>query len=320
MFDLQRLRALHAVRAHGSVAAAATALGFTPSAVSQQIGKLEREVGAALLERAGRGVFLTDAGLVLAEATDDILSRTEEARARLEALREGLVGSVRIASFATAIRGVVAPALGELRVAAPGLSVTIEQLGPVAAVESVEAGHADLAVTHDWADTPVAFPAGLHVEPLAHDPVDVLLPAGHPLASRPALRMAEIAGEVWATDVGDGVCTRWLRTQLARHADSPRTDFRTEEYDAQIALVAAGVCLAAVPRLGRGDLPPGVVALPVAGDRPYRRLFALSRVSSSRRPAIRTITGSMRRHAAAPGPVGSGGGGTGEEAGALVGG
>ncbi|KNX38534.1 LysR family transcriptional regulator [Luteipulveratus halotolerans] len=297
MFDLQRLRALHAVRQHGSVAAAAEALGFTSSAVSQQIAKLEREAHASLLEKAGRGVILTDAGLVLADATEAILSTTEQASADLEALQSGVSGTLRVLCFPTAIRGLAAPALAELRRTTPDLTVRIEE-GWIRSTERIEGGHADLAVTHDWADSPVDLPAHLTQSPLLEDPVDVLLPAAHPLAQRTSLTLDDLLDAPWIIDTNpDSICSKWLRDQMTARGRTADVVHRLDEYPSQIAVVGAGLGLSLLPRMGRPDLPDGVRAVPLRGDRPVRRVFAICRRASSRRPAIRTLTTALRDQA-----------------------
>ncbi|MDF8265933.1 LysR family transcriptional regulator [Luteipulveratus flavus] len=300
MFDLQRLRALHAVRQHGSVAAAADALGFTPSAVSQQIGKLEREVRSPLLERAGRGVILTDAGLVLADATDSILTTTEQASADLEELRSGVAGTLRVLCFPTAIRGLVGPALGELRRTTPDLTVLMEETW-IRTTERIEAGHADLAIAHDWVDSPIDLPAHLSQAPLMEDPVDVLLPAEHPLAGRDDVLIDDLLDAPWIIDTNDGsICSQWLRSQMAARGRIPDIVHRVDEYPSQIAVVAAGLGVSTLPRLGRPDLPSTVRTVPLRGERPVRRVFTVCRRASSRRPAIRTLIDALRARADHP--------------------
>ncbi|AKU15242.1 LysR family transcriptional regulator [Luteipulveratus mongoliensis] len=298
MFDLQRLRALHAVRQHGSVAAAAEALGFTPSAVSQQITKLEREVHSPLLEKAGRGVILTDAGVVLADATERILGTTEQANAALEELRTGVSGTLRVLCFSSAIRGLAAPALGELRRTAPDLVVNLEETLLSNAEHRVEGGHADVAITHDWVDAPIEVPGHLTQSPLMEDPVDILLPCEHPLAGRASLSLDDLLDAPWIIDTNDAsICSRWLRNQMSARGHSADVVHRVDEYPSQIALVSAGLGISTLPRLGRPEMPDSVRVVPLRGDRPVRRIFSICRRSSSRRPAIRTLTEALRTQA-----------------------
>jgi DNA-binding transcriptional LysR family regulator len=295
MFDVTRLPFLQATHRHGSVAAAARALGYTPSAVSQQIGKLEREVGAVLLEPVGRGVTLTDAALILVEAAEAIRAASENAQARLEDLSGDLVGTLRVACFPSAIRGVAAPALGAIAAAAPKLQFQLREMTPDEAHDAVVNGHADLALVHDWLHEQGAFGAGLEKVHLADDPVDLAVPAGHRFAGQRSVSLAEAADEVWVTDVSRGICTRWIIDLLQEQTEHPRLAFRVEEYASQIALVGAGLCVSVLPRLGRPPLPDTVRTVPLSGPVPTRRFIAVYRQTSAPRPAIHRLVDEMRR-------------------------
>ena len=251
MIDLSRLVFLRAVHRHGSVTAAARELGYTSSAVSQQIGKLQREAGVRLLEPVGRGVVLTDAALVLVDAAVAVEAAEEEARGRLEALSGGLTGSLSLACFPSAVRGVVAPALRSLAEAAPELRIRLRELAPELGLEAVAGGYVDVAVVHDWVHDRTTLAAGLESVHLADDPVDLVVPATHRLAGRRTVALSETVDDVWVTDVSDSICTRWILDMLGAATEHPRVDFRAEEYASQLALVSAGLCVAVLPRLGR---------------------------------------------------------------------
>ena len=289
MFDLSRLVFLNAVHRHGSVGAAARELGYTSSAISQQIGKLEREVGTTLLEPAGRGVVLTDAALVLVEAAVSIEAAQEVARGHLENLAGGLTGTLRLACFPSAIRGVAAPALGALAAAAPALRMQLRELAPETGLAAVTGGHADVALVHDWVHDRITFAAGLETVHLADDPVDLVVPTSHPLAERSSADLSETVGDVWVTDVSDSICTRWIIDMLNGATETPRVYFRAEEYASQVELVAAGLCVGVLPRLGRPVLPDTVRVVPLRGEVPTRRFVAVYRKRASRRPAIKRL-------------------------------
>ncbi len=299
MFDLSRLRFLSSVHRHGSVGAAARELGYTSSAVSQQVGKLEREVGVTLLEPSGRGVVLTDAALVLVQAAETIESARETARTQLEELDGGLTGILRIVCFPSAIRGLTAPALEALAGAAPGLRLQLRELAPEAGLEAVVGGYADVALVHDWVHDRTAFPAGLETVHLADDPVDLLVPADHPLAGRDSVDLTETVEDVWVTDVSNGICTRWIMDMLSVATPSPRVHFRAEEYASQVALVDAGLCVGLLPRLGRPPLPDTVRVVPLNGSVPTRRFIVVFRRSTGRRPAVQRLVEELRAQLAA---------------------
>ena len=127
VFSLDRMRALHAVATHGSVAAAAAAMHVTPSGVSQQLAKLEREAGHPLLEPRGRGVRLTKAGQVLAGHAERVLAQLADAKADLELLRDDVIGPLRIGAIPTAVHALLPPALATLATLHQRLEVTLHE-------------------------------------------------------------------------------------------------------------------------------------------------------------------------------------------------
>lgn len=294
MFDPRRLQCLHAVHVHGSVIDAAFELGMTASAVSQQIGKLEREVGLRLMERAGRGVVLTDAAMVLVEATRQIDGVTERAQARLDTLRGDFTGTLRVASFPSAIQALVAPVLAGLDESAPQLRVRVHEMFPDRGHDAVVAGHVDVAVVDAWSHASTSFSAELDITVLHDDPVDLLLPVEHRLAERASIDLNDLVDDVWVADDREGFFRAWLVNRMGRLRERPRIDFRVDDASAQIALTSAGLCVGLMPRLGLVELPDTVKLIPLQGEAPSRRIIALSRESSSRRPAVRHFVESMR--------------------------
>ena len=127
---------------------------------------------------------------------------------------------------------------------------------------------------------------------LADDPVDLVVPAAHRLAGRRTVALSETVDDVWVTDVSDSICTRWILDMLGAATEHPRVDFRAEEYASQLALVAAGLCVAVLPRLGRPALPDTVRVVPLRGPVPTRRFLAVHRASTSRRR--RSVASSRR--------------------------
>src|SRR6202453_763011 len=158
MIDLVALDSLRAVESHGSVVAAAEPIGFTPSSVSQQIKRLERQTGVPLLERVGRGVMLTRHGRHLVEQGTRLLSDLEELQSGLHEQAGTVAGHVRLAAFSTAMRGLVAPALPPVLRAHPHLRVTLTEREPWDTVSLVASGQADLGVAHSWGDLPLPIP------------------------------------------------------------------------------------------------------------------------------------------------------------------
>ncbi|MFI6816846.1 LysR family transcriptional regulator [Nonomuraea sp. NPDC050328] len=286
MLDLNRLKALHAVHVYGSVGAAADALMVTPSAVSQQIAKLERETGATLVERNGRGVRLTDAAGLLAEHAERILALVETAEADFEALRGAVVGRINVGAFPTAARGLLPKALSLLKERHPELDVHMYEREPEQTLREVARGELDLAVAQDWLNRPLAVPEGLARKSLFDDFADVALPAGHPMAERREIELRELHADRWISTAPGTVCHDWLAFTLRSAELEPEIAFWANEYATQLALVGQGVGCAIVPRLGRDHVPANVRMVPIR-PRQTRRIYALWRADAARRPAIR---------------------------------
>ncbi|WP_457033365.1 LysR family transcriptional regulator [Kitasatospora sp. P5_F3] len=294
MMDLGRLRALHAVAVHGSVGGAAAALGFTPSAISQQIAKLERETRTVLLERQGRGVALTDAARALADTAQQVLALVEQAEVTLEEQRGEAVGRLVVAAFATGARGILPGALAELRERCPELDVRLLEVDPYLAADLVARGEVDLALVQDWPTVPLPIQDGLSRLDLGIDPVDLLLPAGHPLAALAVVPVGRLLGQRWISVPPGNICHDWLVRTLREAGEEPDVIYQVGEFETQIALIGAGLGIGLVPRLGRAVLPPDVVARPVVPE-PARRVFVLWRTRTSRRPAITATLQALRR-------------------------
>ncbi|MET9414868.1 LysR family transcriptional regulator [Streptomyces klenkii] len=285
MLDLARLRALHAVSVHGSVSAAATALGYTPSAVSQAVTKLERETRTALLERRGRGVALTDEGRHLASTAQQLLALVERAETELEERRGRPAGRLVVGAFPSAARGLLPGVLARLAGDHPTLDARLVEIDPHLSVDLVSQGVLDLAVVHDWDIAPLAPPEGLEQVLIGEDRCDVLVPEGHPLAGRAMLDRSDLPHQRWICQPPGTVCHDWLVRTLRADGHEPDLAYQAAENHTHIALVAAGLGIALMPRLGRGPLPEGVRAVPL-DPVPVRRLSVLWRTGAARRPAI----------------------------------
>ncbi|MBY8880825.1 LysR family transcriptional regulator [Actinacidiphila acidipaludis] len=309
MLDLARLRALHAVYTHGSVGAAAMALGYTPSAVSQQIAKLERETGTTLLERQGRGVALTDAAHLLVSTAQKLMDIVESAEVALEEQRGQPTGQLTMAAFPTAACGLMPPVLARLAREHPALNLRLTEVDSRQSVDMVARGAVDLAVTHDWDIAPLPATEGVERQVIGEDRCDVLVPAGHRLATRTSLVRSDVARERWICQPPGSTCHAWLVRTLREVRTEPDLAFQSGEYATHLALVAAGLGIALVPRLGRGPLPEGAVMVPLE-PAPTRTLYALWRAGAARRPsiavAVRMLREQWQTSGGAPAPASPG--------------
>ncbi|GHE68108.1 LysR family transcriptional regulator [Streptomyces capitiformicae] len=301
MLNLERLRTLDALARHGSVSGAAEGLHVTTSAVSQQMTKLEREVGQQLLAKNGRGVRLTDAGRLLADHAARILSQVELAQADLEAQRGQVVGDLRLAAFPTAVRGLLPAVFRALRDDHPALRVRSRELEPERAIGAVIRGDADLAVVLDWYNKPLPVPEGLARASILDDPVEVALPEDHTLAGREEIDLEELADEAWVAWPEGEFCHEWLLYTLRANGIEPHIAHRAGEHHTQLALVAAGLGVCIAPRLGRDPMPGGVRTVPVR-HRVHRSVYAVWRADADRRPSIRAAVAALKVAGAACGP------------------
>ena len=293
MIDLGRLRALHAVAVYGSVGSAAEALGYTPSAVSQQLAKLERETRTILIERRGRGIVLTDAAQQLAATASQVLQLVEDAEVTLEEQRGRAIGSLHIAAFPTAARGLLPAVLPRLIDENPALDVRVSETDPFDAVAAVARGESHIAVVHDWHNTPLTLPDELSRAKLGTDPADVLIPASHRLAGKEFVRADDLVGERWICQPVGTICHDWLIRTMRKAGVEPDVAYSVAEYQTQLAMLARGIGIGLLPRLGRGPLPEGVVAVPLQ-PAPSRRLYAVWRTATARRPAIAVTLAALR--------------------------
>jgi DNA-binding transcriptional LysR family regulator len=288
MLDVRRLRVLHAVAGYGSVTAAAAALGYSAPAVSQQLAALEREVGMILTERAGRGVSLTPAALILVAHTDALLARLEAAEADLAALRDQVAGRVALAAFPSAAASLVPAAWAALADSAPQVRLDLTEMEPEESLPAVLRGETDVAVAHEYDLLPRPLDSLFERRDLLADPVSLAVPAGHPLAGQPAIALADLADQPFLAPREATSCGEMIRRACARAGFAPRVTARATDFGVLLALVAAGAGVTLVPALAARQLPPGVCLVPPA-EPVTRQVFTVSRRGGDRKPAVRVV-------------------------------
>ncbi|MET3960690.1 DNA-binding transcriptional LysR family regulator [Marmoricola sp. OAE513] len=289
MIDLSTLRALEAVDQFGSVVAAADELGFTPSAISQQIKRLERQTGVELLERVGRGVVLSGPGRLLVAEGAVIAAQLERLESDLHAHAGEAVGEFDLLGFSTAMRGLIGPVVADLTTKHPDLRIQLTELEPWDAVERVATGQGDVALVHRWGDVVLQIPDHLERRVVHHDEAEVILPAGHRLIGRKHVTPADLVEERWIATPEGTICRQWLSRMYAGTGGLPRIEHVSMEFESHLALVAAGLGIALIPRLGRGPLPEGTSAVRVREPVPSRQTIAIWRRSQDSSPAVRAV-------------------------------
>jgi len=288
MLDVRRLQVLREVARHRSLSAAAAALSYTPSAVSQQIAALEREVGVGLVERGARGSVLTDAGRTLVRHADEILGRISAAQEELQALAGLRAGRLRLGAFSTA-GAVLAPrAVKAFRDRHPDVEVNLAELDPEEAVSQLRARELDLALVYEFPvveDLPLD---GLEYVHLLDDRLYVALPEGHRLARRRRLKLSELADEPWIQGVYRGSTVAVLPSACRAAGFEPKIVFRSDDHMAVQGFVAAGLGVAVVPQLAlataRRDIE--IRLLEVEGDLLTRHVGVAIPAGSYRPPAV----------------------------------
>ncbi|MBP0450293.1 LysR family transcriptional regulator [Kitasatospora sp. RG8] len=294
MLDVRRLRLLRELAHLGTIAAVAEALSFSPSAVSQQLSVLEKEAGVPLLERTGRRVALTPAGLGLVRHAEAVLERLEQADAELAHARQGLAGPLRIGTYPSAARAILPALLAELAGWHPGLEPMVTEVDPAAVAAALRAGELDVALVHEYDLVPADPEPGLAVtRPVFTEPMYLAaLGAGTIAAQRSA---------PWIMAPPGTLCHSMAVRACESAGFAPRIRHQIDDFATVLALVAAGQGVALVPHLGTAQPPPGVVLtrLPM-----YRRTRAAFRAGAGSHPAISAFVSAL--HTAVPPGLGGG--------------
>jgi DNA-binding transcriptional LysR family regulator len=271
MLDVRRMKVLREVAARGSFSAAAEALSFTQSAVSQHIAALERETGTQLVERFSRGVRLTEAGNVLVTHADAILARLESAEEDLAAIAGLRGGRLRLVCFQSAGATVVPRAVATFHGRHPDVELSLREAEPEEAAALLKSGDVDLALVYDHPATMIA--PELELTHLLDDGYDALLPAGHPMLDRRRLALADLSDEPWILSTSTCGCRRITESSCRDAGFEPSVAFEADETLAAQALVAAGVGVTLLPRMALTAVHPGTVPRALK-DGPVRRVLA----------------------------------------------
>ena len=261
--NLTRLQTFVEVVRSGTFAGAAETLTFTPSAVSQQMAKLEAELGTGLLVRDARGVQLTAAGQLLHDRAQVILAAVREAQLDIDALRNDRLGRLRLGSFPAATAGVVPRALRLFRRRLPSTEVELLELGAA----GLHDGRLDLVLESRLDGSGPADPALAEVV-LAREPLALAMPTGHPLAAKEALDLEALDGLLVVGSASMPELAELMTRCAAVGARPVLTGWRVPDPHALVQLAAAGEGLALVPALLADAAPPRTVLRPLeAGPR-----------------------------------------------------
>ena len=317
MLDVTRLRVLVAVARYGSVTAAARALNYAQPSVSHHLARLEAETGIKLIQRAGRGIRLTDAGRLLAERAAEVIGRLDAAENELAAYTGLRAGRLRLAAFPSALGTIVPAAAAMLREHQPSADLRLTEAEPPEALRMLRAGYVDVALVFRYSapgediegaargsalgeledeDGGIDLTEGLRERLLLDEPVHLVTPA-QAGGERPA-ELAGYARHRWIA--GCDRCRANLLRQCARAGFTPKIAFTTDDYVAVQALVAAGLGVSTLPGLClRAARHPGIRAVPLPGAR--RFVYAVRYGDPPDPPAVNLLIDVLRT-AAVPGP------------------
>jgi DNA-binding transcriptional LysR family regulator len=287
MLDVRRMRVLREVAVRGSFSAAAEALSFTQSAVSQQIAALEREAGTVLVQRSARGVRLTEAGEALVRHAEAVLARLGEAEAELEAIAGLRGGRLRLAAFESAAASLMPLAIASFRAAHPGVELSLIMAEPEDSEPLLKSGELDLALGFDSRVRPEVDGVARHH--LLSDPMFLVLPADHPLARKRNLRLADVADDPWIAGATNCECNRLINRACAVAGFEPRIAFETDDYTAMQGFVAAGVGVSLIAELGLASVRDDIVVRGLGRDAPVREVYAAALTDSHRTPATQAM-------------------------------
>src|ERR1700761_5913047 len=289
MLHVGRLRVLTEVVGRGSVSAAAEALSYTQSAVSQAIARLEAETGTTLVVRDRQGIRPTAAGATLVEHAEAIFAQIDAAETDLAAVLGVRIGRLRMASFPSAGATLMPLAIATFREAHPDVSLTLAEGEPEEIAPRLRAGEFDLALLFEFPGVRERPGAGLRSVGLLDDPMHVALPAAHPLADKRALTLADLREEDWVQTSESSPCARHVVRSCLAAGFEPRVTFESDDYETVQGLVAAGVGVALIPQLALTRVHPGIVVRALAPRSPMRRVVAATLGAAGVSPAAESM-------------------------------
>ena len=295
MLDPRRLAVLREFAAQGTIASAAEALAFTPSAVSQQLAQLQREAGVQLLHKVGRRLELTDAGRTLVVRADELLARVEQIEAELASHAEEVHGTVRVAAFQTAALALAMPALDRLADTHPRLRVELSEAEAEESLPMLARGGLDVAIAEEYEHAPRPRLPQLHRDYLEPDEMQLALPVGCAAATGGGpVALSTLGASGWAT-ARSGTSYADMFARICRSVGGFEPDVRHRVNDMQLLLelVAGGRVAAIVPSLGHPERDTRVVVRPIAEGRYSRALFVATRVSDTSRPSTAAVVAAI---------------------------
>jgi DNA-binding transcriptional LysR family regulator len=289
MLNLGRLEMLCEVVTRGSFSAAAEALSYTQSAISQAIARLEAETGATLVVRDRRGVRPTAAGSTLVEHAEAIFAQVKAAEADLAAVLGVRAGRLRVASFPSAGATLMPLAVATFRERHPHVALTLAEGEPEEIAPRLRAGEFDLALLFEFPGAREPAASAHASVTLLEDPMYVALRQDHPLASKEGLSLADLGDEQWVQTSASSPCARHVVRSCLAAGFEPVVTFESDDYETIQGLVAAGVGVALIPRLALTRVHRGIMVRRLAPRSPTRKVVAATTAGPGVTPAARAM-------------------------------
>ncbi len=297
MLSAARLRVLKEVAYRGSFSAAAEALSYTQSAISQQIAALEAEAGVALLERHPRGVSLTAAGQTLVGHAEGILAGLDAAEAALSEIAGLRGGRLRMASFPTAGATLMPLAIATFRSLHPDVELTLAEAEPEEILPRLRAGELDLSLLFEFAGETLLASDMTRTE-LLEDPLYLALPRDHRLARKQRIRLENLHGDSWVQTSSSSPCARHVVRSCHAAGFEPNVSFESDDYQTVQGLVAAGVGVALIPELALSVVRDDIVIRALFPSPPVRQVLAAAPAGARLVPAAPAMLGVLEQAAA----------------------
>lgn len=306
-----KLRVLQMVDKFGSVTAAAAAMNYTPSAVSYQLRQLAEQVGEKLVEPAGRGINLTPAARVLLRHTLIMQEQWQRAQSEMASTTGEFSGLFTLCGFSTAASHLLPYTLAKLRRDHPELTVRLVEADPVRGFDLLSSEEVDLALTLVTADTPPMNDKRFDQQLLLDDPLDLVVPINHPLASQDIVPLSAAALEPWVVEEAGGTYFKLTVSACVAAGFTPEIAHQADEWETGAALVAQGLCVMLIPRLGGINPMWPVRRIKLAGEpAPSRRIIAATRRGGASHPLvaqsmdiIRNAIGYLYEHGVPPSAI-----------------
>jgi len=297
MLNLGRLNVFQEVVERGSFSAAADALSYSQSAVSQSIATLEGELGVGLIERRRGGLRPTAAGAALAAHVGGIMARIERAESEIAAIAAGRGGRLRAASFPTAGATLMPQAIAGFRASHPGVDVTLAEGEPAEIAPRLRAGEFDLVLLFEFDGVGERLGAGMRRFELFDDPLHLALRHDHSLARRKRVRFEDLREESWIQTSAASPCARQVIRSCHAAGFEPSVSFESDDYQTVQGLVAAGVGVALIPQLALSTVRDDIVVRALDPASPARRVFAATPRGAAVTPAVATMLDVLREAA-----------------------